>query len=554
MLNWLKIKNLALIEKADVEFTDGFNVITGETGAGKSILLNTISLLLGARADKGVIRSGAVRCELAAGIALSPHTIDIIESVLQKSEIPLEKDFPEIQLRRVITKSQNRNFINDTPVTLQTLKNIGDYLIDVHAANEHQSLLSRTKQLELLDRYAGLNDELIACAATCRELAELRKERDRVFSDMPSAVEAEHLQMIVEEIDKISPEPGEDDKLTAKHAVAANSKTVMQLASNSVMLLSQSENSLIDQLGGVYRDLQELNSIDTENTNPMLEACDQLVENMRELAFDIENYTSSVELDEQAFLELESRLSELQTIKRRYGPSLENVLLELDRANERLQVHHEAAELREKFADEEKVLIDKLKQQSKDLSAKRRKAGKIFTKLAMEKLRLLGFLQSELDISFSEIEPGERGADRIEIIFCANPGEQLQPLRNIASSGEISRVMLALKTVLADADAVPVLIFDEIDVNIGGETAKQVGRELRGLASGRQVLCISHLAQVAACGQRHYTVSKKVESGRTMSSIKLLNASRRINEISRMLGGGKAAENHAIELIETQSK
>ncbi|QSH40651.1 DNA repair protein RecN [Lentisphaerota bacterium ZTH] len=553
MLNWLKIKNLALIEKADVEFADGFNVITGETGAGKSILLNTISLLLGSRADKGVIRNGASRCELAAGIALSPGTIDIIEPVLQHADIPLERDFPEIQLRRVITRSQNRNFINDTPVTLQTLKNIGDYLIDVHAANEHQSLLSRTRQLELLDRYAGLNNELKACSETCRLLTELRRKRDEVFSDMPSSVEAEHLQMIVDEIEKVAPQPGEEEALTAKHAVAANSKTVLQLASSSVMQLSQSENSLIDQLGGVYRDLQELNGIDPANTAAMLEACDHLVENMRELAFDIENYTSSVELDEEAFIELESRLSELQTLKRRYGPSMENVLDELERASQRLLIHHDAAELREKFASEEQQLLKKLEKQAKELSIKRHEAAKNFSQLAMEKLRLLGFLQSKLEIDFTEIEPGERGMDRVEIMFCANPGEQMQPLRNIASSGEISRVMLALKTVLANADAIPVLIFDEIDVNIGGETAKQVGRELRGLAAGRQVLCISHLAQVAACGQQHYTVSKKVDSGRTISSIKLLNNQKRITEISRMLGGGKAAENHAVELIETQS-
>jgi DNA repair protein RecN (Recombination protein N) len=549
MLNWIKIKNLALIEEADVEFSEGFNVITGETGAGKSILLGTIALLLGGRADKGVIRTGASRCEMSAGIAISDITSKILKPVLESSDIPFDDDASEVQLRRVITKSQNRNFINDTPVTLQTLKNIGAYLVDVHAANEHQSLLSRTRQLELLDRYAGLDEETDKCAALCKEIKQLREERDRRFSDMPSAVEAEHLKLVIDEIEKISPEPGEDDEINARHQLAANAKTVMDLAGQSVQMLSDSENSIADQLGQVYRNVQELNRISPDKTQNILQTCDQVSEMIRDLSYEIEDFSSSIELDEQSFMELENRLSDIQRLKRRYGPGLENVLLELEKCRQRLEVYRDAEKLRQEFAEKEKKLLNELKDAARDLSAKRKKNARELSKLVRDKLRVLGFLQCSLEISFSEIEPGERGMDRVEFLFSANPGEQLQPLRNIASSGEISRVMLALKTVLADADAVPVLIFDEIDVNIGGETANQVGTELKNLSSCRQVLCISHLAQVAARGDQHYTVSKRVESGRTISTIGLLDKTGRVNEISRMLGGSSAAEIHAKELL-----
>ena len=267
------------------------------------------------------------------------------------------------------------------------------------------------------------------------------------------------------------------------------------------------------------------------------------------MSYEIENYGSNVELDEEGFRDLENRLTDLQTLKRRYGPSLERVLLECEKAQERLLVYSDAEKLRQEFDKKEDELFKKLKTVAQELSKKRKKSAKDFCRQVEAKLKVLGFLQSEMDIAFSETEPSERGMDRIEFLFSANPGEKIQPLRNIASSGEISRVMLALKTVLADADTIPVLIFDEIDVNIGGETANQVGKELRNLASNRQILCISHLAQVAACGQRHYAVMKKVNSGRTTSTIKHLDTDGRVAEITRMLGASKAAQAHARELL-----
>jgi DNA repair protein RecN (Recombination protein N) len=452
-------------------------------------------------------------------------------------------------LRRVIAKSANRNYINDTPVTLQTLSSIGDLLVDIHAANEHQSLLNRGTQLDILDRFGKLGELSGKCRALCRELNALRKEQEKTFADLPSAVEAEHLKMIVEEIEKVSPEADEDEKLKVKHALAANSKTILELTGRAAMKLCDSEESIADELGEVYRDLLDLSRIDAEKAEPLLAACGQLVEQVRDLSYEIENYGSNIELDEQGFRELEDRLSDLQTLKRRYGPSLERVLLECEKAKDRLLVYSDAEKLRREFQQKEEELSGNLKAAARKLSTERKKTAELFCRQVKEKLEVLGFLQAELDIAFSESTPAERGMDRVEFLFSANPGEKLQPLRNVASSGEISRVMLALKTVLADADTIPVLIFDEIDVNIGGETANRVGRELLNLASNRQILCISHLAQVAACGQKHYAVVKKVHSGRTVSSIRDLDKDGRVEEIARMLGATKAAQAHAKELL-----
>lgn len=548
MLSWLKIKNLALIAAADVEFGGGLNVITGETGAGKSVLLGVITLLLGARADKGSIRSGEDRCEIAVGIVLNPAIGGLLAAEFAEAGIAFDSEAPEVQLRRVITRTQNRNFINDTPVTLETLQKVGAYLVDVHAANEHHSLFSRSCQLRLLDRYGRLEVEREACAEVCGRLKNLRERREKLFADMPSAIEAEHLRMMVEEISRVNPQSDEDEQLSARHRLAADARKIMELSSVSVRMLNESENSIADQLGAVYRNLQDMLRGASEQDHEMIRLCDQVNDLLRELAISIEDFSGNVEMNEEEFAELESRLASLQTLKRRYGPTLEQVFEALEQAEERLDAYTNSEKLRRELDAEEETLKDELRRKCELLSGKRAAVAAELAGRVIEKLQKLGFLQSALKIEFTRAEPGENGFDRIDMMFSANPGEALQPLRNIASSGELSRIMLALKTVLADADDVPVLLFDEIDVNIGGETANQVGCELKALAASRQVLCISHLAQVAACADRHYTVEKEVLDGRTYSKITLLDRKARLNELARMLGGGKAALAHAREL------
>ncbi len=548
MLDWIKIKNFAIVEEADIEFGERFNVITGETGAGKSVIIGTIALLLGGRADKSAIRSGSDRCEISAGITLRPDIADKIDPILDQTGIQNSPDM-QLQVRRVITPASTRNFINDTPATLQTLKLIGDCLVDIHGANEHQSLLKQAVQLELVDKYGRLEKTVEECAAICAERKKVREEREKLHSQLPSPVEAEHLRMSVSEIEKVSPEPNEDRELSARHALAANSKQVVEISSRGAYTLNDSDASVTDRMSEVYRDLQELERIDKEKASSLLVQCNQICELIRELAFDIENFAGNIELDEKEFMELEERLSAIQTIKRRYGPSLEQVFETLENVRERLAQFQNSEEIRAEFDKRENALNKQLAAVTAKLSASRKKAGAKFSEKALKELNKLGFLKCEFSVHFEKTESGPRGCDKIDFVFSANPGEKVQPLRNVASSGEMSRVMLALKTVLADADSVPILVFDEIDVNIGGETASIVGQELKKLAKTHQVLCISHLAQVAAKADSHYRVEKTTSAGRTFTQIIDLDKKTRTQEITRMLGGSKGAMTHAKELL-----
>ena len=550
MLEWVKIRNLALIAAADVEFGPGFNVVTGETGAGKSVLLGTVSLLLGERADKGVIRAGAERCELTAAIAMPGYLPQEFFQLLEDAGIVLPPNDRSLQLKRIITASRNRNFINDTPVTLETLKAVGEFLIDVHGANEHQSLLQPGTQLQLLDRYGRHEELLLRCSACCDALHGLASRRETLFQGMPTPTEAEFLRRTVAEIAQVNPQPEEDAQVAERHRLAAGSRQILEITNQSVNMLTESEDALVNAVAMVYRTLTELGKIDPQGSENFIRQCDQLSENVRDLSNDLEHYAGRVNIDEEELLRLETRLGDLQRLKRRYGPLLENIFTQWEEAETRLRQFDRAAELRRELDQEEAKLRQELEDAARELTAARQRAAGELAERITEKLRNLGFLRSSMNLTLVPLEEaGRRGRERVEFMFSANPGQPLQPLRNIASSGEISRVMLAAKTVLAEADAIPILVFDEIDVNIGGETAVKVGRELRHLAVNRQILCISHLPQVAALGETHYLVSKTVEGETTVTSITPLDNAGRKQEIARMLGGGPAALDHARRML-----
>ncbi len=553
MLNWLKIKNLALIAKSEVEFAPGFNVITGETGAGKSVLLSTINLLLGARADKNIIRSGEDCCEICGSFALTPKVLQTLQPLLQQASIPCDEESGELQIRRSISRTATKNLVNDTPVMLQTLKMIGALLVDVHAASEQQSLFSTAYQLELIDRYAHLDELSTDCKKFYIALKALRAARDLAFKEMPAALEAEHLRAAIEEISSANLEPDEDKLLTARHKIAANAKDIIEQTLLAEQILTESDNSLSTQLTTVYRSLQEIADSDAEYGGKMLDMCGQLTDQLNDLGRMIGDYRGRVELDEREFTELENRINLIQRLKRRYGPALENVFEYKQHAEARLQMFENAEQKRAEFdADEEQIRV-KLHQSAEKLSIARKNAVAKMLQKIIEKMKKLGLPDGTVDIAFQTIEAGESGMDRIELLFSANPGEPVKPLREIASSGEISRVMLALKTVLAEADTIPILVFDEIDVNIGGKTANHVGRELVLLSKNHQILCISHLAQVAVCSTSHYSVQKEVISKHTYSKITKLNEQARAMELARMLGGGAAAEKHAAAMINDNS-
>lgn len=548
MLIYVKITNFALIEESELEFGSGFNVVTGESGAGKSILMGAVELLLGGRVDKGVIRNGCDRCMVCGGFAVPAGLAGAVGAILVPAGIPFDPAEP-LQLRRVIGQSSVRNYVNDTPVSARLLASVGEQLIDLHGANEQLSLTVPARQLDLLDRYAGAEEAAALCGRIAGELEALAKEREEFDRQTPDEAERSRLELQLEDIDKVNPAPGEDEELSARFKVAGNSRQVLETAGQLTAALTEGEDSVADRLGSVYRRLLELSRIDEALAAGLLEECDRIQEDVSALSGRVAELADKVDLDPEALAAIESRLGELFTIKRRYGPTLEQVLAVRGEAFRRLELYRNTAVRRQEFERRKAELTAELRRAAEKLSALRKKKAVEFAERVRSKLGAIGFAKCVLEVAFSEVEPGPNGMDRVELLFSANAGESVHPLRKIASSGELSRLMLALKTVLADADSIPVVVFDEIDVNIGGETANRVGEELHHLGRNRQILCISHLAQVAARADRHFRVEKHTEEGRTFSECRELDAEGRVREIGRMLGGGESAVTHARAIL-----
>ncbi len=552
MLQTLHIKNLAIIDQLELNFETGFNVITGETGAGKSVLTGAIGIILGNRVDKSMIRHGCERCELSANFLLPVAPIPEVIDLLTQMEIPFEIENGQVELhfRRVITQSSTRNFVNDTSVTAQLLSQIASYIIDVHAANEHFSLHQVQTQLKLLDRYCNCEIEKNNCADLVRQLKGLRAEREQRLAECPNPTEVEHLRITVTDIENAHLSIGEEDEIIAKHTLAANSCEITEIVQRITQMTTESEGSIRDTMSEVLRQVERLAHLDSENGELFRDSTLDILAKISELSRDIERYGHRIEADEQQLQLLSDRLALIQKMKRRYGPSIEEVFETLENAKRRLLIFEDAEEMIRNFEHTERQLISDVQHACDVLRAKRKAGALKLNQAVVECLNRLGFLKAQFEIMFKEVSPTLQGADQIEMCFAANPGEGIGPLRDLASSGEMSRILLAIKAVLSEADTVPILLFDEIDVNIGGETAHIVGNELKKLARGRQIICISHLAQVAVQGDTHICVSKNVEDERTLTRAETLNKQGRLAETARMLGGGKPAEAHAKALFQ----
>ena len=548
MLKWMRLKNLALVDKADMEFGPGFNVITGETGAGKSVIMGGVGLLLGGRADKSAIRIGTDRCEVSGEFFVGDGSASRVKAILDEAGIESDPA-GNLLVRRVITASSSRNFVNESPVTLQILHRIGEVLVDIHGASENHQLLKNQNQLDMLDRFGRLDAELAEVRAVWSELAKLRQEKKSFAESMPSAEETARFRRDAAEIEKAAPVSGEDEELEARHTVAAHSKSIIDVALTAANALSECEDSLADRVGQVRRMLGDLEKFDPDHAEQFIRAIEEISAQVMSLSNDLTDHASEVDIDEGEFMAMEERLRVLQTMKRRYGPTLDDVLAHLAFLQSKIEAYDNSEVIRENFGKREKELLSRLTAACARLSAARKKAGKALAKQIGSELKKLGFKRSDFEVVVMDAAPGADGADRIEFMFTANPGVPLMPLREVASSGELSRVMLAAKTVLAEADSIPILIFDEIDANIGGETASRIGQEIAALAENKQILCISHLPQVACNASVHFMVSKESAADVTTTHIRRLDKASRINEISRMLGGGEIAHEHAEAML-----
>jgi DNA repair protein RecN (Recombination protein N) len=559
MLTTLRIKNLALVADLTLELQTGYNVITGETGAGKSILIGALSLVLGERADRTLLRSGTESCSVEAVFDLSQVKAPLKAFLEENGLEPCEDQ--QLVLKRTFTSAgANRQFINGSPTTLAVLAAIGEWLVDIHGPHEHQSLLHPARQLDILDAFGKLEGQRDAFADLVRRRAGLESEKAALIIDEKTyAQQLDLLRFQVNEINTARLQPEEEAPVEQEYQRGSNAARLLQLSQAALDSLSENESSLLAQAGIIGRTLQDLHRIDPSAAS-LMALHEQTVSLLRESQSELSKYIDKIEIEPARLQQLEERLNLIHALKRKYGSTLAQVLAFGEEARRKLEsLEQRDAELARLNAALEK-LDSEIAHAGQALSAKRRKVIPLLSKAACKQLADLGFKQSRLDVMVTTVEATDlvqnpsrissSGLDTVEFQFAPNPGEPPRPLRAIASSGELARVMLALKTVLGAEDQVPVLVFDEVDANVGGETANAVGEKMQQIARKRQVLCITHLPQVAAPADAHYVASKQVKDGRTISEITLLDNESRVTELTRMLGGQTgAARKHAEALL-----
>ena len=559
MLTTLRIKNLALVADLTLELQPGYDVITGETGAGKSIIIGALNLVLGERADRTLIRSGSDSCSVEAVFDVSRLRAPLKSFLEENGLEPCEEN--QLVLKRSFTSAgANRQFINGSPTSLGVLASLGEWLVDIHGPHDHQSLLHASRQLAILDAFGDLQSRRETFADLVRRRNALEAEKSALIIDERTyAQQLDLLRFQVKEIATARLQPGEEAQVQQDYQRASNAAKLLELSQTALGLLSENENSLFTFTGLLGRTLQELQRIDSAAA-ALLSEHEQTVVNLRELQNDLSHYADKADIDPARLQELEERMNLIQSLKRKYGASLNEVIGFGEEARLKLeQLEQRDAELTCINAGLEK-LDGEIWRAGAELSRQRRKVIPQLGKAVEKQLRDLGFAQSHFEVNMTTVERNLSstltaqlsisGLDNVEFQFAPNIGEPPRPLRAIASSGEMARVMLALKTVLAQVDEIPVLVFDEVDANVGGETANAVGEKMKQIARQRQVLCITHLAPVAAHASAHYLVTKEIREGRTISQIALLDKKDRVTELARMLGGlSDAARKHAEALL-----
>jgi DNA repair protein RecN (Recombination protein N) len=535
VLTLFRIKNLALVEELEWQMGSGFIAVTGETGAGKSIIIGALQLLLGERADKSVIRTGADLCTVEAifsGKDLQKLNPQLVEAGIE----PCEHD---LLLKRTLSSTgTNRQFINGSPTTLSILKNLGDQLVDLHGPHDHQSLLSPETQLSLLDSFARAEEQLDEYRKHYRQLQTLLAQHAAL--DTAETAREQELDLLRHQITEIKSAnliAGEEEEIEKRYKLASNSKRLIELASAIANKLSEADDSVLSQLAETQRLLRELEKIDSSISQFSSTHAASVVE-LSEIAGALSAYAEKLDLDPQQLAALEQRVSLFESLKRKYGGSIVTVIAFGERAAEQMRkIEGRDAEL-EHLAKEIDNVRAQMNRAGEALRKTRTKAAPKLSENIGRNLRDLGFRQSEFEAKLSALdEPRPNGFDSVELLFSPNPGEPLKPLRAIASSGEISRLMLAIKSALAAHDAIPLLVFDEIDTNVGGEIAHAVGTKMQTLGHDHQVICITHLPQVAAAASSNFVVTKEIARGRTFSNLHEVTGKARQEEIARMLGG-----------------
>jgi DNA repair protein RecN (Recombination protein N) len=561
MLKTLLIKNYALIEEIEIEFESGLNIITGETGAGKSILIDALSLVLGDRASSDVIRKGADKAVVEAvfGIAGNKRVSSFVES----QDVDLSSDL--ILRRELSAKGHNRCFVNDTPVPLSVLQAVGDLLVDLHGQHDHQSLLRTDTHIDLLDDFGGLAGLKEEYGASFERLTTLFSFLEELQAKERQLRERKDLyEFQIQEIDALAPQIGEEDALERELKILENSEKLFEATSNLHKMLYEGEQAVYDQLVLARNQLEDLTRIDS-SFEEIKSECASAVAIVSEVSKFVQSYNSKVEFNPERLEQIRDRLGKLALLKKKYGGSVDAVIEHRDKIGQEF-------ELAENFEGEIKKLTEKIEEERKEcsaaaqrLSAKRREhVGKINNSVAAE-LAKLGIANARFDVKV-ENNPMEKahassqsqrayvklgrdffhatpkGIDTVEFYISTNLGEDLKPLVKVASGGEISRIMLALKSILAKSERLPLLIFDEIDVGVSGRIALSVGKSLRSLSQFHQVVAITHLPQIAGLADTHFVVEKVEREKRTSTRLRKLDLEERVREVAKLMSGTQVTE------------
>jgi len=568
MLQSLYVRDYALIEELEMEFGSGLNIITGATGAGKSILIGAMSMILGERANTDVVRGDASKA-VVEGIFDDADT-DRIRTVLAENAIETDP-LPRVILRRKITERGSRGFVNDTPATLDVMRAVAAELIDLHGQHEHQSLLRTETHLRLLDSFGGLGGLVEHYREKRARVADLVEEREALADrERELRQQKELYEFQIEEIDEVDPQPGEEEELEAERRVLENAEQLYASTQGLYEMLFENENAVHDQLVVARNDLQDLARIDDafeEHVDEIESA--QIIVN--ELANFLQDYNAHIEFDPQRLEEIRERITEIEKLKRKYGGTLEAVLEHRKEIGEQYELAQDfEGNLERLDAQIEEAQAD-LTDVALRLSSKRKAVAERIEDAILDELATLGMPNSRFEVRFTRqedpdsgrdwINPDDedaryrafaKGVDRVEFYISTNVGVPPMPLAEVASGGEISRIMLALKTILAKSERLPILVFDEIDVGISGDMARRVGESMHDLARYHQIITITHLPQIAALGDRHFKVEKVVEDDTTKTTIHRLDEEEQATQVASLISGEEvtdAALENARELM-----
>ena len=555
MLKSLHVENFALIDKIDVQFEPGLNIITGETGAGKSILIDALGSTIGEKIDADSLRKGAQKT-VAEGIFQAGRNVDI-RNYLKQSEL---EDFGDsLILRKEISDSlRNRAFVNDSPVPNSLLIDIGNLLVDLHGQHEHQSLLRVNHHIEYLDDFGGYDQLLSEVNANFDRFIELTDELNRLQEREHSLAEKRDLYRFqIDEIKNIDPYIGEEDALVQEEKILQNSEKLFQFSSEIFKNLYDDQDSVYDRISESLTKLDELAEIDSQFETIKTD-CDGARVAIEEVAKFLQRYFDNIEFNPERLEHIRARLGQFSLLKRKYQRSIDEIIAYREQLEQEL---HDIDNLENLVAEKKQEIEeqrDKLSQLCLSLSGQRKEVAKNLEREVLARLALMGMKNARFKVNIEWIadesgavaleniryKTSEKGIDQVEFYIAANPGEDLKPLAKVASGGEISRIMLALKSSLAQVDKIPVLIFDEIDMGISGRIAQAVGLTLKRLSKTHQVICITHLPQIASMGDHHFVVEKISDHDTSHTRIRKLNTDDRAYEIAKLLGGESVTETH----------